>query len=395
MFIINRTGGIMRNKVLGLAAATMLMAVGICGCQKAPKSTVNGNILHAKDSVEDEVAAIVNEPESATENDMQEINSIIGTGDNVIRIQAQMPDVPQDVKTIVLGENETLTKDVLTEFLGSETGNIKDLSEEAQKEMEQSKAENEQREERAVFSVFGNAPIYKVSDEQKTASFSYGTGAYYQDELLYGMCASIYKSADETVLEEADSENVYMEAEKILLAKLSQTGMAEIDIYKITQYQYENVTFYEIEFTPSYGGMGVIHEFGSITSGEIFPSGKAWICEESIVTLSLNACLGKVETQEKCETVLSWSQIEKILETRLNSGKINGNDKAVLTEVEFLYYPIYKEDENKLELVPVWHIYMPMPAWMEDEELAEAFVANGSTWSICVNTVSGEIVRSE
>ena len=385
----------MRNKVLGLVVVTMLMVVSVCGCQKAPESSANGDILHAKDSVEDEVAGIVNEPKSAAENDMQAINSVIGTGDNVIRIQAQMPDVPQDVYNMVLGENDTLTKDVLKEFLRSETGNIKDLSEEAQREMEQSKADNEQGEERAVFSVFGNAPIYKLSDEQKTASFSYGTGAYYQDELLYEKCASIYKSADETVLEEADSETVYMEAEKILSAKLSQTGMAEIDIYKITQYQYESVTFYEIEFTPSYQGMGVIHEFGSITSGEIFPSGKAWICEESIVTLSLNACLGKAETQEKCGTVLSWSQIEKILETHLNSGKISGSNKAVLTEVEFLYYPIFKEDENKLELVPVWHIYTPMSAWMENEELADAFVANGASWSICVNAVSGEIVRSE
>ena len=385
----------MRNKVLGLVVVTMLMVVSVCGCQKAPESSANGDILHAKDSVEDEVAAIVNEPKSAAENDMQAINSVIGTGDNVIRIQAQMPDVPQDVYHMVLGENDTLTKDVLKEFLRSETGNIKDLSEEAQREMEQSKADNEQGEERAVFSVFGNAPVYKLSDEQKTASFSYGTGAYYQDELLYEKCASIYKSADETVLEEADSETVYMEAEKILSAKLSQTGMAEIDIYKITQYQYESVTFYEIEFTPSYQGIGVIHEFGSITSGEIFPSGKAWICEESIVTLSLNACLGKAETQEKCGTVLSWSQIEKILETHLNSGKINGSNKAVLTEATFLYYPIFKEDENKLELVPVWHIYTPMSFWLENEELAEAFVANGSVWSICVNAVSGEIVRSE
>lgn len=385
----------MKNKVFRLVVVMILMSIGICGCQKAPERSANGDILHAKDSVEDEMAAIVNESESAMENDMQEINSTIGTGDNVITIRAQMPDVPQNVYNIVLGENETLTKDVLTEFLGSETGNIKDLSEEAQKEMEQIKIENEQGEERAEYSVFGNAPIYKLSDEQKTASFSYGTGAYYQDELLYEKCASIYKSADETVLEEADSKNVYMNAEKILLAKLSLIGMTEIDIYKITQYQKENVTFYEIEFTPSYEGMGIVHEFGSITSGEIFPSGKAWICEESIATLSLEACIGKVETQEKCETVLSWSQIEKILETNLNSGKINGSNKVVLTEVEFLYYPIYKEDENKLELVPVWHIYTPMSVWMENEELAEAFMENGSIWSICVNAVSGEIVRSE
>ena len=385
----------MRKKVLGLAVVMMLMTVGICGCQKAPESSSNGDILHAKDSVENEVAAIVNESESETENDSREINSVIGRGDNAIQIKAQMPDMPEDVKTIALGENEALTKDALKEFLGSDAGNIEDLSDEAQKEIEQSEAENEQGEERAVFSVFGNAPVYKLSDGQKTASFSDGTGAYYQDERLYEKCASIYKSSDEIVLEKADHENVYRETEKILLAKLSKIGMTEIDIYKITQYQKENVTFYEIEFTPSYEGMGVVHEIGSISSGEVFPSGKAWICEESIVTLSLDACLGKAEMQETCGTVLSWRQMEQILETYLNSGTIHGSNQAVLTEVELLYYPIFKEDENKLELVPVWHIYTPMSAWMENEELAEAFVANGASWSICVNAVSGEIVRSE
>lgn len=385
----------MRTKVLGFVVAAMCTAVGICGCQKAPERSEDEDILHAKDSVEDEVAAIVNEPERAAETDRQEINSMIGKGDHVIRIRAQMPDIPQDVKTIALGENETLTKDVLKEFLGSETGKIQDLSEEAQKEIEQSRAENERGEERAVFSVFGDAPVYKLSDGQKTAGFSDGTGAYYQDERLYETCASIYKSSGEIVLEKADHEKVYRETETIVLAKLAKVGMSEIDIYKITQYQKENVTFYEIEFTPSYEGMGVVHEFGSISSGEVFPSGKAWIWEERIVTLSLDACLGKVETQETCGTVLSWRQMEQILETYLNSGTINGSKQAVLTEAEFLYYPIFKEDENKLELVPVWHMYTPMSVWMENEELSEAFAEEGSTWSICVNAVSGEIVRSE
>ena len=73
-------------------------------------------------------------------------------------------------------------------------------SEETQKEMEQSKAENEQGEERAVFSVFGNAPIYKLSDEQKTASFSYGTGAYYQDELLYELHISMLFQTEKFLL---------------------------------------------------------------------------------------------------------------------------------------------------------------------------------------------------
>ena len=143
--------------------------------------------------------------------------------------------------------------------------------------------------------------------------------------------------------------------------------------------------------------MGVVHEFGSVVYGEVQPLGDAWVCEDDIVTLSLDSSLGKVEKQEKCETVLSWEQIEQILEVNLNNGKINGSDsdKAVLTNVEFLYYPVFQEDENRLLLVPVWHIYTPLSVWLENEELSEAFTTNGAASSICVNAVSGEIVRVE
>lgn len=386
----------MKNKVLGFIAAAVLLSAGICGCRKAPERSAQGDIVHAKDAAEDEVAAIVNEPGGETGHDMQKINCTIGTqGDHAITIRAQMPDVPQDVCHMVLGENEALTKDLLTEFLESETGNVRDISEEAHREAEQSETENERGEERAVFSVFGSAPVCELSDGEKTAGFSYGTGAHYRNERLYETCASVYKSADETVLEEADCGNVYSEIKNLLSAKLSKVGMTEIDVYRVTQYEKGNVAFYEIAFTPSYGGMGVAHEFGSIAAGEIFPLGKAWICEEGIADLSLDACLGKVESRETCGAVLSWGQVEKILETHLNRGTIKGSSRAVLTEVEFLYYPIYKEAEKKLELVPVWHIYTPMSTWMENEELAEAFAEEGAVWNICVNAVSGEIVRSE
>ena len=56
------------------------------------------------------------------------------------------------------------------------------------RKIEQSNAENGQGEERAIFSAFGNAPVYQLFDGQKTAGFSNGTGEYYQDELLYLLC---------------------------------------------------------------------------------------------------------------------------------------------------------------------------------------------------------------
>ena len=50
----------MRNKFFRLVIVAALMSVAVCGCQKAPESSSNGDILHAKGSVENEVEAIVN-----------------------------------------------------------------------------------------------------------------------------------------------------------------------------------------------------------------------------------------------------------------------------------------------------------------------------------------------
>lgn len=386
----------MKNKIFRLLVAAALITVAACGCQKAPESSSDGNILHAKSSVENEVQAIVNEGGAEMEkNTLKEIDCTIGTEDHAIRIQAQMPDMPENIYNIVLEENDTLTKDLLKDFLGSELGTINDLSEDAKKERDRLEAENEQSDERAFYSVFGNDSVYELSDGRKSASFSNGTSAYYEDEILREKCISAYKSGSETVLKQADHEEVYRKMEEILLDKLSIIDVTEIYIDKITSYQRDRVTFYEVKFTPSYGGMGVVHEFGSLVYGEIHPLGDAWVCEDDLVTLSLDSSLGKVEKQKKCESVLSWGQIERILEAYLNNGMIKGSDKAVLTNVELLYYPIFREDENRLELIPVWHIYVPLSAWLENPKLSEVFGTDGAASSICVNAVSGEIVRVE
>ena len=286
----------MRNKIFRLVIVAALMSVAVCGCQKAPESSSNGDILHAKGSVENEVEAIVNEGGTGKEeNTLKEINCTIGTEDNAIRIQAQMPNMPENIYNMVLGENDTLTKDLLKDFLGSNSGTIDDLSEEVKKEREKLEVENEQSDERALFSVFGNDSVYELSDGQKSASFSNGTSAYYEDEILREKCISAYKSGSETVLNQVDHKDDYRKMEELLLDKLSKIDLTEIYIYKITSYQNESVTFYEVKFTPSYEGMGVVHEFGSVVYGEVQPLGDAWVCEDDIVTLSLDSSLGKVD----------------------------------------------------------------------------------------------------
>ena len=49
----------MRKKILKTTAAAVLLALTMCSCQKAPEASADEKILHAKDSLEDEIAGIV------------------------------------------------------------------------------------------------------------------------------------------------------------------------------------------------------------------------------------------------------------------------------------------------------------------------------------------------
>ena len=48
----------MRKKILKTTAAAVLLALTMCSCQKAPEASADEEILHAKDSLEDEIAGI-------------------------------------------------------------------------------------------------------------------------------------------------------------------------------------------------------------------------------------------------------------------------------------------------------------------------------------------------
>ena len=125
----------MRKKIFGVAMVTTLLVFTISGCQKAPESSTNNEILHAKDSVGEEVADLVEMTgtEAGIDRDMKDINCFIGTEENGIRIDAPAPYVPDNVYHMVLKENSALNMELLEDFLESDSGNISDLSEEQRK----------------------------------------------------------------------------------------------------------------------------------------------------------------------------------------------------------------------------------------------------------------------
>lgn len=390
----------MRKKILKMITLTAFLSFAVCGCQKAPGISSNGDILHARGSAENEIAEIVaSGTEAGIDRDMNEIHCLIGTEENGMRIEAPAPYIPDNIYHMVLKENSALDLELLEAFLESDSGEVVDLSEQRREQAAQADAENERSEEKARTSSFGTDSIYVLSDGKKEAGFFGGTGASYQDKELDEKCASIYKTGTETVFRESDIENAIgnqdfsvRQAKALLLDKLAKIQVTEIHIDEVYMYESRDFVFYEMRFTPSYEGMGVISEVGSVSYGEDFPDGSAWVCRDGVARLNLRAGLGEAVQKDRCEELLSWEQVEKIIEANLKNGTIHGSSKIAMPKVEFVYYPILSQDESELELVPVWHVYIPSSVWMEDEKILEEI--GSAVQNICVNAISGEIVRT-
>ena len=419
----------MRKKILKTTAAAVLLALTMCSCQKAPEASADEKILHAKDSLEDEIAGIVEADGGETGGEYTEeegtggagtaggpepgngdlgmelfggqdaIDCLIGTEENGIRIQDPVVQAPEGVYHMVLGENTSMDKELLKAFLDSDSGEIQDLSEQEAQELAQER--NEDPEAWVDMPMFGTGPLYVLTDGTKRASFDRGTYAYYKDQALRDRCAAIFQLENETRFGENELADAaagsadfsIQDALSMLLEKIGALQITEIHVSEVYMYESGDFMFYEIYYMPSWEGMGTVHDFGSVSFGEHFPFCQAWVCSEGVAEVFLDTSAAEVIQKERCEGVLTWEQVTQLLETYLADGRIHGSSKAALTDVELAYYPFLSEDEKELELVPVWQLQVPLAVHIEDSTMSEEFGTKGAAWNICIDAVTGELLR--
>lgn len=242
-----------------------------------------------------------------------------------------------------------------------------------------------------------------MTDGNREAGFYGHATVTYEDAELEQDCSSIYKTGTETQVfycgggvrtEKEELEFSSLDAEGILKEKLAVLDIKEIHISKIYLYESSDFMFYEIQFTPAFEGNGIAHEFGEVRYGEVFPNGVAWICEDGVAKLECNDFCMEVSEKTEQAKLLSFSQIQKILEIYLNNGALSGSTKIIMSNIEFLYYPIFQEEDQSLKLVPVWRIGIPLYEVEENSEYADEWI-KGAAWNIYINAVTGEIEKAE
>ena len=397
----------MKKKFLSILIAGALGVCVLAGCQKAPEASADSDVYHAKSSLEGEVENIVTKESDTNTAGTDKPKSggsydaLVGTEENGIWICAEVPAAPQTVQTLTLQKRDDWDMEKLREVLGSESGNVQDITAEYLAQREKELSEMAEEDKPGEWLNFGDDSLMILSDGQKEVSFARNTSVSYVDEILKKNCDAIYKKAPEIDVtgdsETAPARFPVSHAEDILLEKLAVLDITEIHISRALYYELDQTAFYELTFTPSYETIGVASEFGQIVLGEVQPRGTAWITEDGIVTMRLEDYCGKITEQSENGNILTFSQVTDILEEYLENNTFCGNSKAKLTQAELVYYP--KLQESELILTPAWHIYIPLNEMMDamesgDKAWQEA-AENGTAWNIYLDAVTGELIKVE
>ena len=408
-------GGIsMRRKSLCFTMAAVLCMFGLTGCQKAPDVVEKNGIMHAQGNMEKQVQGIAAEDSlqagDGLDKEAGQYQGTVGTGNNIININAEIPALPAQLYTITLKSDEGLDKNALLAFLDSESGSVEDTSEEYLKEIEENDRYNSTPDgngERFLYSKFGDHSANRLGDGKKEASFSGHTSAYYLDYGLRDKYFEVYskdegysKDAKETLVsQEGMDEGSFSagRAKEILLDKLKAVGVSELAFQKIYYIEGDDSSFYQMEFVPAYDGIAVDIGADSYALGQVSPNGFAIVSEEGVAEVTLTNFCGSV-TDKASVTAISFEQVLEILEQYLDSGILKSDGTIIYDRVELNYYPVpnpapaMNEIEYKTELVltPIWHIYMPL------DEYVEGDYGNAvGPVHICVNAITGELEEAD
>ena len=401
----------MRRNKLFLTMVAVLCVFGLTGCQKAPAAVEENGIMHAQGDTErqvQDIAAAGSQEQTPGEDgrggEAGQYQGAVGTGENIININAEIPALPDQFYIITLKPDEGLDRDALLAFLDGESSRIEDTSEEYLEEIEENDRYNstpDETGERVLYSRFSDHSANRLGDGKKEASFSGHTSAYYADYELREKFFQVYSKDDgETFIppDRMDEGNFSAgRAGEILLDKLEAVGVSELAFQRIYSIEGDDCIFYQMEFVPAYDGIAVDIGADSYALGQVSPNGYAIVSEKGVAEVRLTDFCARAADKEPV-TVISFEQVLKILEQYLDSGILKSDGTIKYNRVELNYYPVPNpapardgiEYKSELVLTPIWHIYMPL-----DEYVEGGYGDAVGPAHICVNAVTGELEEAD
>lgn len=394
----------MRKKLLCMTLFAAIAIMYLMGCEKAPDTASDQEILRAQNEKEENeknvVANIVNKNLSEDDSDRESrhVKCELGSEDNVMKVDAELPAAPMTAATLKMTSDSQLDEVKIKSLFEEGDADVRDVTDEKLKQLEEEQnsipLEDRVVEEQAHLGE--DDYLVLETEKEKVSCWSHSLIGYTNYARVEKTRKIIANNEGEKLLgtdispDQADNLTLsgfsFADARKLLLDKLKRAGVEDIYIYDITGYECQGEAYYEVFFVPAFEGIPIMYDFRSRSIGEICTEGKADICQEGVATMSF-VCMEEISREEgKC---LSWNQTSEILTTYLENKTLQCSEKKILNHVMLAYLPV--TEGNTLKLIPIWWIYVPYWELFENEE---AMNADGLE-EVAIHAVTGEIERVE
>ena len=405
-----------------IKTVTLFLAVMVLltGCEKAPEAANDDGILRAKGGSDDAIEAVVNDEEEKMEagektpgeiptgSKAEEtfsgggtVNVTLGEGENRMRIEAEVKAAPEAVGTLIMQADSRLSGETLRSFLDPQ-GEVKDYTEEllAAEEAERKRvAEIDEKlgEGSSIVEIagVGDGSTLALTDGNRKAVLVGKTGASFEDAFLQEKCRAVMQENVETeqelnVKDEKAGESSFslQEAKALLMEKLSVLGIEDIHLTKAYFYGADDLSFYELQFCPVVDGLPVAYCFGQHDISRVYPNGLAWVSAEGVAEIGLWNCLMEQVSAGEEDTILGFDKVQELLRIYLKDGRLQCTEDIPFSTAELVYYVELKD--GKLELSPVWGIYMDLEEYVDYCGQAERI---DFVWTIHIDAVKGEILE--
>ena len=397
----------MKKKKAKTGILLFMSLVLLTACQKAPEVSGDDEILRAKGPSEDAVEAVVNEEEpsettAGTEDTAAEtVSVVLGSGDSRMKIEAEVAAVPDVVNTLTMQAGNSLDEEALKNFLDPQ-GEVKDITEEvlaAEETERQRVAEIDEKlgEGSSIVEIagVGDGSTLALTDGNRKAVLVGKTGASFEDAFLQEKCRAVMQENVETeqelnVKDEKAGESSFslQEAKALLMEKLSVLGIEDIHLTKAYFYGADDLSFYELQFCPVVDGLPVAYCFGQHDISRVYPNGLAWVSAEGVAEIGLWNCLMEQVSAGEEDTILGFDKVQELLRIYLKDGRLQCTEDIPFSTAELVYYVELKD--GKLELSPVWGIYMDLEEYVDYCGQAERI---DFVWTIHIDAVTGEILE--
>lgn len=385
-----------KRHMIGIVLAAVLC---LNACQKAPEVSSDEDILRAKDPQEDVIQSLAKEQGDAKDGSKagEKIDLVLGEGENVMHIKALFPAVAEASGSLIMQADSSLNENKLKVFLEPQ-GAIRDTTQELIKNSETEKRraieaareageENPESVVQTMPSIGDKDFKLQLTDGNRTVTCMDYFFLTYKDDALWEKYMNIIQKCEKEKTEESGIFSM-QEAQQLLLKKLSLAGIAGVSFYEAHTYEADGLCFYEMMFTPSFDGIGVTSDFGSHKIDEIVPQGYAWVGMDGVGKIELSQFCMQAAALEEGRT-FSFDRLKEILAVYLENGDISCNKAAAYSGLDFVYYPMTKQE--KLYLVPSWNINIPLDVYVEDVAAKYPDVNR----SIFIDAATGELLKVE